>query len=145
MGGPGQVEFPSLVSWPDRSEPGIRYYSGTAVYRKTVPAPERKAGERIELDLGEVRELAQVKVNGKALPVLWKKPYRVDITEAAEGAKELKLEIDVVNLWPNRMIGDAALPKEKRYTFSVYEPWKANDPLLPSGLLGPVRFVVSGF
>lgn len=144
MGGPGQVEFPSLVSWPDRSEPGIRYYSGTAVYRKTVSAPELKAGERLELDLGDVRELAQVKVNGKALPVLWKKPYRVDVTEAAAGAKELKLEIDVVNLWPNRMIGDAALPKEKRYTFSVYEPWKANDPLLPSGLLGPVRFGVIG-
>ena len=142
MGGPGRVEFPSLVSWPDRPEPGIRYYSGTAVYRKTVPAPELKAGERLELDLGEVRELAQVKVNGRALPVLWKKPYRVDVTEATEGAKELNIEIDVVNLWPNRMIGDAALPKEKRYTFSVYEPWKANDPLLPSGLLGPILFRV---
>lgn len=138
MGGPAETEFDHLYSWPESTEPGIKYYSGTAVYSKRIKTPQFAPGERLVLDLGRVCDLAAVKVNGKALPVLWKPPFKIEITDFVRGAEEIELEIDVVNLWPNRMIGDAGLPVEKRYSFSVYQPWKATDKLLPSGLIGPV-------
>jgi hypothetical protein len=92
------------------------------------------------LDLGEVKYVAQVRLNGRDLGVLWTKPFRVEITDAVKPSGNL-LEIDVVNLWPNRIIGDAALPPEKRFTRTNIS-FKKDDPLLESGLLGPVRLQV---
>jgi hypothetical protein len=98
------------------------------------------------LDLGEVKELAEVRVNGKSLGVLWTYPFRVSVSGAVhEGRNEL--EVRVTNLWPNRLIGDARLPREKRLTRTNVE--KFDQPpkgggehrLLPSGLLGPVRLL----
>lgn len=134
-GGPGQVNFDSLIDWTKRSESGIKYYSGTAVYRKTftLAAP----GEKLLLDLGEVHEVASVRLNGVDLGVVWIRPARVDITRAAR-VGENKLEVTVVNLWPNRMIADESLPKEKRFTESNIHKFTAVTPLYPSGLLGPV-------
>ncbi len=117
-GGPGTVEFPDLVSWPERDEPGIKFYSGTAVYRKTFELPDAFASfppddQRLWLDLGNVRELAEVKVNGQSCGIVWSPPFRVDISGAVKpGANQL--EIEVVNFWPNRIIGDDALPPEQR-------------------------------
>jgi hypothetical protein len=144
-GGPGQVIFEKLDDWITRPEEGIKLYSGTAIYHKTFNFAGG-AGNRAPhyLSLGSVKYIARVKLNGKDLGIVWTAPWRVEITGTLKtGANEL--EIDVINLWPNRRIGDASLPEEKRYThsniaFSPINP--ANPPdrsgLFPSGLLGPV-------
>jgi len=144
-GGPGKVKFEKLDDWIKRPEEGIRLYSGTAIYHKTFTltgGPGNRAP--FYLSLGSVKYTARVKLNGKDLGIVWTAPWRVEITGALKaGANEL--EIEVINLWPNRRIGDASLPEEKRYTqsnvtFSPINP--ANPPersgLYTSGLLGPV-------
>lgn len=135
-GGPEQATFEKLEDWTERPEEGIRYYSGTATYRKLFDLPEKVMGRRLFLDLGVVDYLAAVRMNGKDLGVVWTAPWRVEITQAVK-AQGNSLEIDVVNLWPNRLIGDAKLAPEKRFTKTNVSP----DPdwqLMPSGLLGPV-------
>ena len=138
-GGPAKAEFRNLISWALRPEPGIKFYSGKATYRKTfdLPLAMRGATGRMALDLGELKDVAQVRLNGKDLGVLWTRPFRVEITEAAKPTGNV-LEIDIVNLWTNRVIGDAALPPEHRLTKTNIE-FKKDDPLLESGLLGPVE------
>ncbi|MBT3201770.1 MAG: hypothetical protein HN350_17860 [Phycisphaerales bacterium] len=136
-GGPESVEFKKLEDWTKRPEKGIKYYSGKATYHKTFDLP-KGAGGRLYLDLNRVRNVARVRLNGKDLGVVWTAPWRVDITQAVK-PKGNKLEIDVINLWPNRLIGDAGLPKEKRLTKTNVGKFKANSPLMPSGLLGPVK------
>jgi hypothetical protein len=157
-GGPKTVTFEQLEDWSKRSEDGIRYYSGTAIYKKTFDLPH-EIREPLYLDLGEVKNLAQVRVNGKDLGVVWTAPWRVAIGDVAR-EKGNELEIEVVNLWPNRLIGDGKLPNEKRLTVTnvrTYDPVLPKDfedsecpvcedrkrtgkapELLPSGLLGPV-------
>lgn len=137
-GGPAEVVFDQLISWTRRPEEGIRYYSGTATYRKTfdLPVASLQTQGRILLDFGEVKDVAQVRLNGKDLGPLWTKPFRVDITEAAKPSGNL-LEVDVINLWPNRLIGDAALPPEKRFG-KTNITYRKDAPLLDSGLLGGV-------
>ena len=132
-----------LVSWTKRPEEGIKFYSGTATYQTRFDLPDARTTDclqRIYLDLGEVRNLAEVRLNGKDLGIVWTAPWRVDITGAVRPGENV-LEIRVVNLWPNRLIGDAALPKEKRLT-STNLPFDKNQPLLDSGLLGPVKVMV---
>ncbi len=137
-GGPEIIAFESLIDWTKRPEPGIRYYSGTALYRKNFNlASMPPAGEKLLLNLGEVREIASVKLNGVDLGVVWTKPARVDISRAVRTG-ENRLEITVVNLWPNRLIGDEGLPLEKRLTETNMHKFGAATPLFPSGLLGPV-------
>lgn len=140
-GGPNSVVFQRLEDWTKRPEAGIKYYSGTATYRKTFRLPQtfKRARSRILLDLGEMRNLAEVRLNGKNLGVLWTKPFRVEITEALQ-PRDNRLEIDVVNVWTNRVIGDTKLPPGKRFTHGDASHFlKKNQPLSPSGLLGPVR------
>ncbi len=137
-GGPENIVFDNLVDWTTRPEPGIKYYSGTAVYRKEFNLPTAPAkGTRLMLDLGTVHEVASVRLNGHDLGVVWTKPARVDITNAARPGSNA-LEVTVVNLWPNRMIGDEALPKAKRVTETNMHKFGTGTPLLPSGLIGPV-------
>ncbi len=135
-GGPARITFDTLTDWTKRPEHGIRYYSGTAVYRKKITLTS--SPRKLWLDLGEVREIATVKLNGIDLGVVWTKPARVDISRAVR-AGENDLEITVVNLWPNRLIGDASLPQEKRLTETNVHKFSAATPLYPSGLLGPVK------
>ena len=140
-GGPANVRFDSLTDWTQHSEEGIKFYSGTAIYRKTFQLPEApENGHQLILDLGELRELAEVRVNGQNLGVVWTKPARVNITRAVR-AGDNELEVSVVNLWPNRLIGDASLPDEKRFTETNMRKFVATSPLLPSGLLGPVKIL----
>jgi hypothetical protein len=140
-GGPKSVVFERLEDWTKRPEEGIRYYSGTATYRKhfeLAPADAQKQKSATFLDLGIVKDLARVRLNGHDLGVVWTTPWRVEITEAMKSGRN-DLEIEVVNLWPNRLIGDAKLPQERRRTLTNVE--KFNKPgalLLESGLLGPV-------
>ena len=140
-GGPASVEFAELVDWTKRPEDGIKYYSGKATYVKAFDLPESalKKGVHFSLDLGELNNLAEVRLNGQSLGVLWTKPFRVDVTEAVK-AGDNQLEVDIVNLWPNRLIGDGKLPQERRLTTTnVKKFYTGEHPLLPSGLLGPVK------
>jgi hypothetical protein len=127
-----------LASWTTRSEPGIKFYSGTATYRKTFELPSAAKGQSLWLDLGTVRELAEVKVNGQSCGVVWAPPFRVEISRALKpGANQL--DIEVVNFWPNRIIGDQSLPEAQRFTRTNIRKLTADTPLITSGLLGPVR------
>ena len=138
-GAPEKVALEKLISWTEHGDKGVKHFSGTATYTKEFAWNGKPAnGVRWLLDLGGVKEIAQVKLNGQDLGILWKPPFRVDATAALHPG-ENTLEVRVTNLWPNRMIGDAALPKEKRFTWSVFEPFKPDDALLTSGLLGPVE------
>jgi hypothetical protein len=142
-GGPATAQFDSLVSWPTRPEPGIKFYSGTAVYEKTFELSDSKSktqNSKLFLDLGNVRELAEVKVNGKSCGIVWCPPWRVDVTDAVKPG-ENKLQIEVVNFWPNRIIGDASLPEAQRLTRTNIRKLTAKTPLEEAGLLGPVKLL----
>jgi hypothetical protein len=137
-GGPASVTFDSLVDWTKRPEWEIQHYSGAARYSKSFTLEDApKAGERVMLDLGEVHEVASVRLNGKDVGVVWTKPARIDITKFVR-VGENALEIKIVNLWPNRLIGDAGLPPEKRLTETNVHKFSEKTPLYPSGLDGPV-------
>jgi len=138
-GGPEAVSFERLEDWTQRPEPGIRYYSGKATYTQTfdLPAAAHTSDKRLYLDWGKVQNVAEVRLNGRHLGVVWTAPWQVEITKAVQPTGN-RLEVDVVNLWPNRLIGDAALPPDQRFTVTNVKKFKANSPLLPSGLLGPV-------
>jgi hypothetical protein len=141
-GGPASAEFDRLVSWTQRPEAGIKYFSGTAIYRKAFDLPEtlRGPGRRLTLDLGDVKNLAEIRLNGKNLGVLWALPFRVEVTDSIKPTGN-NLEIEVVNFWPNRIIGDQSLPAEKRLTQTNIRKFTKNTPLMDSGLLGPVRML----
>ncbi len=143
-GGPARAQFDQLGSWSERAEPGVKYYSGTATYTKSfdLPARQAKPSERLWLDLGSLRELASVHVNGRDLGIVWTPPFRVDITDVVKPSGNV-LEADVVNFWPNRVIGDTTLPPDRRLTKTNIRKLTAETPLMASGLLGPVRLLVS--
>ena len=140
-GGPGTVAFEELQSWTERPEPGIRFYSGTAVYENDCELSQDDLAAnhgRLSLDLGSVRELAEVFVNDRSCGIVWAPPFRVDISQAVRPGKN-RLRIEVVNFWPNRIIGDAALPADERLTRTNIRKLTADTALMPSGLFGPVR------
>lgn len=138
-GGPEKVIFDSLADWSQRAEPGIKYYSGKATYRKTFEVPNAllASGQKYTLDLVAVKNLARIRLNGRDLGVVWCAPWRVEITEALTKGTN-RLEIEVVNLWVNRLIGDKSLQENNMFTWTTRNPYKKDSPLLPSGLLGPV-------
>jgi hypothetical protein len=163
MGGPAApVRLERLENWTQRPEEEIRYYSGTATYTTTLNVSRDDIGHDLYLDLGRVEVMAAATLNGNELGVAWKSPFRFDISEAVR-AGENELEVSVVNLWPNRMIGDDHLPPDSarrangtldtwpdwlvaggpsptgRHSFATWRHWTKTDELLPSGLLGPVR------
>ncbi len=140
-GEPKTLHMPQLASWSDSSNPGVKYFSGHGTYTKHINAPADwfKPGTPVMLDLGDVANLAEVSVNGKPLGTVWKSPYRLDVTSAMHPGDNL-VEIRVVNLWVNRLIGDAQ-PNAEKLTFTARNPYKANSPLVPAGLLGPVRLL----
>jgi hypothetical protein len=141
-GAPTTVELNTLASWSENGDTGIKYFAGTGTYQRTlqVPAEWLATGKRLWLDLGDVKNVAEVSVNGQALGVLWKTPFRVDVSSALRPGTN-QLQIAVTNLWVNRMIGDRQPGVEKPFTFTVPKVYKADSPLLPSGLIGPVRVV----
>ena len=162
LGAPPAATFDRLISWPTHPDPGVKYFSGSATYRKafTLPAAYAKA-PALRLDLGEVREFATVTLNGKEVAVLWKPPFALDVTPYVHPGVN-RLKVKVTNLWPNRIIGDERLPpdvewdgdhlkrwpdwllrgkprpKTGRVTFETWRYYTKDSPLLPSGLLGPV-------
>ncbi len=139
-GGPGEVRFTTLDDWSQRPEPAIRHYAGRAVYRTSVHLPAPTPGQppaRALLELGHVRDLAVVRVNGLACGTLWMAPWRADITQALR-AGENTVEVDIINVWNNRLVADAAQATTNSLTFLITPTVKQDDPLLPAGLLGPV-------
>jgi hypothetical protein len=140
-GAPNSITFPQLISWSTSSLPGVKYYSGGATYTNTIDAPAAwfVTGSHLWLDLGDVKDLASVSVNGKDVGLTWHVPYRVDLASALKPGKN-SLVITVTNLWVNRLIGDQQ-PNAIKYTYADVTPYHADSPLLPSGLLGPVQII----
>jgi hypothetical protein len=167
-GAPEQIKLDRLISWSEHPDSGVKYFSGTAIYTKTFRHPANLFGHdlRLYLDLGKVAVIAQVKLNAQDLGTLWKPPFRAEITKFLKPG-ENRLEIKVVNLWPNRMIGDEQLPEDSdrnangtlkawpdwleagksnpagRYTFTTWRLWRKDSQLQQSGLLGPVRIIAA--
>jgi len=144
-GAPASLTLSELISWPASEDKGVKYFSGTATYVKSIDAkPEWLGkGNHLWLDLGEVRNLAQIVLNGKSLGIAWHTPYKVDITGAIKpGANQLVVK--VTNAWVNRLIGDQQPDSTTKYTFTAVKPYKASSPLQPSGLIGPVTISSGG-
>jgi hypothetical protein len=163
-GAPAEIQMEQLIPWNQHSDAGVRYFSGTASYRCEfqVPAELLVAGHRLELDLGEVGVMARVTLNGGPARILWKTPFRLEATPLLRAGPNT-LEIAVANLWVNRLIGDQQLPPDAernpdgslknwpqwllagqrsptgRFTFTTWELWRKTDPLIVSGLIGPVQ------
>ena len=150
-GAPAQIILSELISWTDHEEEGVKYYSGTGIYTKALNVPESwlVSGHRVYLDLGDVRDVAEVFVNGQSAGILWKAPFSADITSLVKpGQNELKVE--VMNLWINRLIGDESLPADKKFTRTNIRSFDSSRAkpgsvtwIQPAGLLGPVRLVPS--
>jgi len=163
LAAPKRVVFDRLASWTKNPDKEVRYFSGAATYRKTFTVSRGflRRGERVFLDLGRVKNLAAVRLNGRDLAVLWKPPFTVDVTGFLDEGKNT-LAVEVTNLWPNRLIGDeqepddckwegdhlaewprwllegAPRPSRGRVAFTVWKHWHKGDALLESGLIGPV-------
>ncbi len=149
LGAPASAEFEQLIAWDKHSDDGIKFFSGTATYRKTFELTKEQAKKSVRLRLGEVKCIAEVRVNGQDLGIVWTDPWSVDLTGVVKPGKN-ELEIAVTNTWVNRLIGDAGQPEQKRITKTnvrflpepakrAYMGFSAKDPLMTSGLIGPVR------
>ena len=169
-GAPSEITLTNLVGLQRLNDSGVRYFSGTAIYRTTfeISSAALKQQNRLWLDLGRVAVIAEVRVNNRDLGSLWRPPFRSEITDAVHAGKN-DLEVRVTNLLANRLIGDESLPAENEYdsrthairrfpewfakgeskppggrtTFSTWKFFNAGDPLVESGLLGPVRILTS--
>jgi hypothetical protein len=166
---PADMEMKKLISWIDSDNKDLRHFSGTGTYSQTFDLNKSmfKEDQRIYLDLGRVEVMAEVKINGKNMGILWKPPYRLDITDFVKPAKNT-IEIAVTNLWPNRLIGDAVkatdlvygpdgnikelpqwyrdgkdMPQGERSTFTTWKHFNGNEALLESGLMGSVKILTS--
>ncbi|MHA4868885.1 glycosyl hydrolase [Duganella sp. PWIR1] len=135
---PANAEIP-LGSWSEQVDEGIKYFAGTGTYSRNLDVPVHwlAKNSQLWLDLGQVHELAEVSVNGKNMGVMWRPPYRVNIAPALRAGKNT-IDIAVTNLWVNRLIHDARPDAKDAYTFTVPKFYKGVEPLLPSGLAGPV-------
>ena len=149
-GAPESAVFEQLTAWNEHPHEGIKFFSGKATYRKVFDLSSDEAKRALRLQLGEVKCIAQVRWNGNDLGVVWTDPWSVELTGVVKAGRN-ELEIDVINTWVNRLIGDAGQPKEKRITktnialqqgqrtIKAYQGFASDDPLMRSGLLGPVR------
>lgn len=138
-GAPAHVDVPELKSWTDFDDPGIRYFSGTAVYHTTIhiSSDQLTAGHELWLDLGNVHETAQIHINGVSLTPLWMSPFSDRIDKLLHPGDN-RVDVEVTNFWPNRIIGDLQPGSGPHYTSTNIRAFKESSPLLPSGLLGPV-------
>ncbi len=141
-GAPETAQFDRLISWSESADMGVKYFSGSATYTKmiVVPASVFSPGAHLWLDLGDVENIAEVAVNGKYQGIVWKTPFRIDVTQTLVPGNN-QIVVQVTNLWVNRMIGDQQPWALKKYAFADFTPYKADSPLLPSGLIGPVRLL----
>lgn len=140
LGGPSEAWFETLQSWSENTDAGIRYFSGTASYATTFKvARSWLERPRLEIDLGAVKNVAEIRVNGQSAGITWKAPFRVDVTELVKPGVNA-LEVRVTDLWVNRLIGDQQ-PGATPVAMTTFNPYRADSPLLPAGLLGPVMLL----
>lgn len=137
-GAPASATFNTLESWTENENEGIKYFSGTATYTNTFTWEEKPTSGKLMLDLGEVKDVAEVKLNGIDLGVLWKTPFSIEITDAVKDG-ENTLEIKVTNVWANRLIRDAQPDIKEKITYTTMPFYRGEEPLLPSGLLSEVK------
>ncbi|HEV7691701.1 MAG TPA: glycosyl hydrolase [Hyphomonadaceae bacterium] len=137
-GAPPVARLATLASWTENKDPGIRYFSGVATYSIDLAAPAdwMRDSRRLVLNLGAVKNIAEVRVNGQPAGTAWTAPFEVDVTNLLKPGPN-KVEIKVANLWGNRLIGDKQ-PGAKPIASAAFDPFPPNAPLAPSGLLGPV-------
>ncbi|UAK26626.1 glycoside hydrolase [Sphingomonas nostoxanthinifaciens] len=138
-GAPAELTLPALAPLNEQAQSGVRYFSGVAHYASTLAVPRRTAGTKLLLDLGRVGDVAEVRVNGRSVGTLWHAPYRIDIGAAAHKGANL-IEVNVANLWANRLIGDAQ-PGVTKVAFVAAPTYLPDAPLRPSGLIGPVTLI----
>ena len=141
---PAPQVFEKLVGWEKHSNPDVRFFSGAATYQKDFVLPESQVSNLKSqiLNLGELRELAEVTLNGETLGVLWKPPFRLDVTGKLRAGRN-EIAVRVINTWANRLIGDAALPEAERQTWTSFKHYEKTKALPPSGLLGPVEILAT--
>lgn len=138
--GPAQpVTFTTLLDWTRHEDESIRYYSGTALYKTTFEVTQQPEG-KLYIDLGQVTAMAKVKINGQYVGGAWTAPYRIEVSDQVKSGVN-ELEVEVVNTWVNRLIGDQQLPPAERPTWAHNNPWNADSPLQTSGLSGPVQLI----
>lgn len=135
------IEMPELKDWTTSSDAGVRYFSGSATYRAKLIAPKGAPGKRIWIAFGNMHEIARVKINGQDAGTVWANPLRLRVDPFLKPG-ENKIEIEVTNLWPNRLIGDLQPGVTKRITSTNITLYKPDSPLLSSGLLGPLSWVL---
>jgi hypothetical protein len=142
-GAPSSVPVDRFQSWTESTDPGIRYFSGTAVYRTNlqIPAGFVAPGRQLWLQLGQVREIATVSVNGRTADTVWRQPFGVRIDPLVRAGDNI-VEIKVTNLWPNRIIGDLQPSATEHYTHTNIRAYTKDSPLMPSGLLEPVTIQI---
>ena len=141
-GAPAQIEMDQLTSWSENIDPGVKYFSGTGSYIRALQVSDDWIAKNTQvwIDLGEVKNIAEVIVNGKSMGTVWKAPFRVNITGAIKTGENI-MEIKVTNLWVNRLIGDQQPGIDKKITYTTQPFYPANSDLLPSGLMGPVKII----
>ncbi len=149
-GAPESAVFEQLSPWNEHSDTGIKFFSGTATYRKMLQLTADEARRATRLHLGRVECIARVRLNGRDLGIVWTEPWVAELGDALKPGRN-ELEIEVTNTWVNRLIGDASLSPAERFTKSnvalqagprtlkLYQGFASEDPLMSSGLLGPVR------
>ena len=173
-GAPNHVTLDQLISWTAHPNPDVRYFSGTATYKKSfsISPGLLSSNRQIYLSLGRVQVIAEVKLNGQDCGILWKPPFEAEITQAIRDGDNT-LEIKVVNVWLNRLIGDEHLLEDCKWqtslqtdsgvpiaewprwlledkpsptgrtTFAAWKYWIKDSPLIESGLLGPITLRVT--
>jgi (4-O-methyl)-D-glucuronate---lignin esterase len=139
-GAPHSIKLASLGSLSSQPDPAVRYFSGVATYSRSFRLPAQvRPGEPLVLDLGQVGDIAEVRVNGRLVGTAWHAPYQLDIGNATRAGRN-RLQIKVADLWVNRLIGDAQ-PGTHKVTWTALPTYVPSAPLRPSGLIGPVRLL----
>ena len=150
-GAPPSAVFDRLISWTESENTGIKYFSGTATYQNSFKIEAGTVKKGMIIDLGEVRDVAEIYINGKSAGILWKKPFQADISQLIKAGENV-LKIEIVNLWVNRLTGDMLSDPKDRFcktnqSYMKSEVWPGGDEpfrIQTAGLLGPVTLTERG-
>jgi len=129
--------FETLSDWSKSGNEKIKYYSRTAIYKTSFKVGNIPEGQELFINLGNIGVMAQVKLNGIDVGVTWIAPYTLNVTDCLKEG-ENAIEIEVVNLWRNRLLKDKKLPENERYTWHLVDDIKNGEEPHTSGLIGPV-------
>jgi hypothetical protein len=135
------IQINALTSWTTWSEPGVRFFSGAATYRAVVTTPQAAKGSHVSIRFTDLHEVARVRINGRAAGTVWAKPLTLRVDPWLRKKKNV-IEVEVTNLWPNRVIGDLQPGVSRPITNTNIKAYRPDSPLLPSGLIGPLEWVI---